>query len=254
MASEEELREVRERLVGQAPEARISRVRVERPGGDVVQGFLALTDLCSTVADALDELGVGGVAAGSAIAPVVTDGPLCGPAITVRYGGEGASVGAHRGRGARSGLADRDLYGIGEPGDVAVFECDTDAGAVVGSLSVRWARRLGIAGCVVDGAVRDLASLQEIGVPVWARATTPASGKHRMRALELNGSVVIGGVTVAPGDLVTADETGVCVIPAGAAAEVLDRCRAIEAAEHELERLMDTPGEAHQAAALMRGA
>ena len=178
VATEEELGAIRDRLVGQALEERIARVAVERPGRDLVAGFLALDDLCSTVADALDELGVGGVVSRSALSPVVADGPLCGPAITIRYAGEGASVGALRARGTRNGLADRDLYGIGEPGDVAVFECDTDAGAVIGSLSVQWARRMGIAGCVVDGAVRDVATLRDVGLPVWARSL--AMPAHRV--------------------------------------------------------------------------
>jgi len=252
VATEAELRAIRGRLVGQALEDRITRVAIERPGPELVAGFLALGDLCSTVADALDDLGVGGVVSRSALSPVVAAGRRCGAAVTIRYGGEGARVGAHRARGTRNGLADRDLYGIGEAGDVAVFESDTDAGALIGSLSVHWARRLGIAGCVVDGAVRDIATLRVVGLPVWARAATPASGRHRVRALELNGRVSIGGLTVDPGDLVAADETGVCVIPAEWAPAVLDRCRELEAAERELVRLMQSGSEPDEAAALLR--
>lgn len=64
MASEEELAEVRPRLLGMIDESRIVTTRITRPSSDVVEGFLGITDMCSTVSDALDELGVGG--AGSA--------------------------------------------------------------------------------------------------------------------------------------------------------------------------------------------
>jgi regulator of RNase E activity RraA len=110
---------------------------------------------------------------------------------------------------------------------------------VLGSLSARWARRLGIAGCVVDGAVRDVESVLAVGVPVWSRGVTPISGKHRLKALELNGSVAVAGIGVEPGDLVLADSTGVCVVPSGRAAEVLDRCTAIERDEQAVEQAID---------------
>jgi regulator of RNase E activity RraA len=60
-----------------------------------------------------------------------------------------------------------------------------------------------------------------------------------MQALELNGTVTMAGVTVEPGDLVAADATGVAVIPSRHAAEVLARCRAVDAAEREIEDAID---------------
>jgi 4-hydroxy-4-methyl-2-oxoglutarate aldolase len=122
----------------------------------------------------------------------------------------------------------------------------------MGSLSARWARRLGIAGCVVDGAVRDVESIRAVGVPVWSRGVTPVSGKHRLRALELNGTVTLAGLTVEPGDLVLADSTGVCVVPSGGAAETLARCRELEAAEREVERAIDSGAEPAEIARSLR--
>jgi 4-hydroxy-4-methyl-2-oxoglutarate aldolase len=68
---------------------------------------------------------------------------------------------------------------------------------------------------------------------------TPATGKWRLETLEINGPIEIGGVRVAPGDLVVADDTGVCFIPRDLVLEVLDaaeqkakaeaiRCKAID--------------------------
>jgi regulator of RNase E activity RraA len=109
----------------------------------------------------------------------------------------------------------------------------------MGSLSARWARRLGIAGCVVDGAIRDVDSVLDVGLAVWSRGVTPISGKHRLRAVELNGPVALAGLGVEPGDLVAADATGVCVVPRERAAEVLELARRAEAAEREIETAID---------------
>lgn len=235
MASEAELRSVRGRLLGLIDEARIVRVEIERPGPEVIDGFLALGDLCSTVSDALDELGVGGGIGASRLQPRVPGTRLVGPAITIRYAPEGANVGAIRSRGERARLADRDLYGVGRAGDVAVFDVQGFEGAsIMGGLSARWARRLGIAGCVVDGAVRDVEAIRRDGVPVWSRAVTPVSGKHRLAAVEINASVSLAGLPVSPGDLVVADETGVCVVPRDHIDATLAICRASEESERAL--------------------
>jgi 4-hydroxy-4-methyl-2-oxoglutarate aldolase len=240
MATEAELAPVRERLLGLIEEERIARVDIERPDQGVVAGLLALSDLCSTVSDALDALGVGGAVGASVLAPLRPAIRICGPAITIRYTAEGGSPAALLARGERARLAERDLYGIGRGGDVAVFDCHGFTGAsVMGSLSARWARRLGIAGCVVDGAIRDVDSVLEVGVPVWSRGITPVSGKHRLRAIELNGPVALAGLTVEPGDLVLADATGVCVVPRERASDVLEHARAAEAAEREVEAAID---------------
>lgn len=240
MADERELAAVRGRLLGLVDEDRIVRVEIPRPDASVVSGFLGLGDLCSTTSDALDQLGVGGGVGSSVLRPLDA-GRICGPAITIRYAAEGGSVGALAGRGERARLADRDLYGIGEPGDVAVFDCGgfTEA-SVMGSLSARWGRRLGIAGCVIDGAIRDVDSIRELGFPVWSRGVTPVSGKHRLQALELNGPVSLAGIAVMPGDLVVADATGACIVPQGFAGEVLARCRELELAERAVEDAIDS--------------
>jgi 4-hydroxy-4-methyl-2-oxoglutarate aldolase len=237
---EEQLAGVRPHLLGLADEEQIARIAIPRPDPRVVTGFLALTDLTSTAADALDELGIGGAIGASQLVPR-SPGRICGPAITIRYAGEGGSVGAIAGRGERARLAERDLYGIGEAGDIAVFDCGgrTDA-SVLGSLSARWARRLGIAGCVVDGSVRDLDSVREVGLPVWSRGVTPTSGKHRLQALKLNGAVSVAGLKVEPGDLVLGDDTGICIVPAARAAAVLERCRVLEEAERRIETAIES--------------
>jgi 4-hydroxy-4-methyl-2-oxoglutarate aldolase len=87
--------------------------------------------------------------------------------------------------------------------------------------------------------VRDIAHSRALGYPVWASDITPVTGKWRLETVEINGPIQIGEVRVAPGDLVVADDTGVCFIPRDIVLEVLEgaekkaqaeatRCKAID--------------------------
>jgi 4-hydroxy-4-methyl-2-oxoglutarate aldolase len=240
LAGEEELAAVRPNLLGLIDERLITVVDIPRPSADVVQAFLRIGDLTSTVSDALDDLGIGGRASACDLAPLQHGVRVCGPAITIRYVREGSNVGALKARGERPKLADRDLYGVGKPGDVAVFDCHGSPDAsVMGGLSARWARRTGMAACVIDGAVRDVGTIRELGQPVWARGRTPRSGKHRMEPVEINGTVEVAGVKVCPGDLIVADDTGVCIVPLASVDDVLRLCLEGEEAERELIEAID---------------
>ena len=239
MATEEELNEVRPRLLGLIDEERIRRVSIDRPAPETVARFLRITDLTSTISDALDELGIGAAIPAHILMPLTPEQRICGPAVTIRYVGRGGTPGAHYARASRPLLADRDLYGVGRPGDVAVFDCGGAAStSVMGNLSALWALRLGIAGCIVDGGVRDIASIRASGPYVWSRGRTPTTGRHRLEAVEINGTVAICGVQVRPGDLLAADATGVCVVPFESIDDVLAHCEAAEIAEDAVTTLI----------------
>lgn len=235
MATETELAGIRERLFGLIDEDDIRLVEHPRPEPAAIETLLGLTDLCSTVSDALDEIGVGGSISSSELAQRVPETRIVGPATTIRYGWEGGTAGGRRARGDAARLADRDVYAVGREGDVGVFDCGGVAEAsVMGGLSGRWARRLGMAGCVIDGAIRDLESIRADGVPVWSRGVTPRTGKHRMRAIEINAPVSVAGLIVNPGDLVVADASGVCVVPLEAVDRVVEICAEAEETERSV--------------------
>jgi 4-hydroxy-4-methyl-2-oxoglutarate aldolase len=239
MASRAELDSVRGRLLGLIDESRIRAVRISRPQPEVVARFLRITDLTSTVSDAMDRVGVGAAIPAHVLMPLAPGQRVCGPAVTIRYAGRGGSPGAHYARDSRPLLADRDLYGVGEAGDVAVFDCGGAAGtSVMGNLSALWAMRLGIAGCIVDGGVRDIASIRATGPHVWSRGRTPITGRHRLEAVEINGTVAICGAQVHPGDLIAADDTGVCVVPFESVDAVIAQCEAAERAEDAVTNLI----------------
>jgi regulator of RNase E activity RraA len=90
-----------------------------------------------------------------------------------------------------------------------------------GELLSTAARNAGCVGAIVDGAVRDIASMRAMGFAVFARGTSPYDSLHRHRVTEVDVSVEIGGVTFSPGDLVVADEDGVVVVPQAVEGEVI---------------------------------
>ncbi|MGA8417580.1 MAG: RraA family protein [Candidatus Dormiibacterota bacterium] len=239
MATPEELDAVRDRLLGLIDESRIRAVRIARPAPEVIARFSRITDLTSTVSDALDALGVGSAIPGHVLVPLAPGQRICGPAVTIRYAGRGGTPGAHYARDSRPLLADRDLYGVGQAGDVAVFDAGGAAGtSVMGNLSALWAVRLGIAGCIVDGGVRDIASIRTTGPHVWSRGRTPITGRHRVEAVEINGTVAICGAQVRPGDLIAADDSGVCIVPFESVDAVIAHCEAAEGAEEAVTNLI----------------
>ena len=84
--------------------------------------------------------------------------------------------------------------------------------AVWGAIMTHAAMKQGIAGVVIDGAVRDVAEIRELGFAVFARAHVP-SGPHKGFGGIIDGAISCAGCPVNPGDLVIGDDDGVCVVP-----------------------------------------
>src|SRR5687767_7225805 len=110
------------------------------------------------------------------------------------------------------------------PGDVLVIATNGGSRAVFGELFATEARRRGLAGIVADGLCRDLRGLRGIGLPAFARGTSPRSGTTASRAGS-GARVSCGGVDVSPGDIVFGDDDGLLI----AAAERIEA--ALETAE-----------------------
>jgi 4-hydroxy-4-methyl-2-oxoglutarate aldolase len=110
-------------------------------------------------------------------------------------------------------------------GSVIVCQAGDNDYAQAGGNVCAYAQQRGIAGFVVDGAVRDIAESRARGFTLFGRGVIPIPGTRTKRGV-LNGPVVCGGVRVAPGDIVIADEEGIVVVPGARADEIWDAAEA----------------------------
>jgi 4-hydroxy-4-methyl-2-oxoglutarate aldolase len=123
------------------------------------------------------------------------------------------------------------LVAHARPGDVLVLTTAEPAPvAFVGDLLATQAQAQGVAGILVDGAVRDLDELAELGLPIWTRFVR-AQGATKGDVGKLDVPVVVGGAEIRPGALVVMDCDGAVVVPADRVDEMLPAAR--ERAERE---------------------
>jgi len=232
------------RIWGGVPQENIRKIKYPRIDKTIIKGFLALDDLTGTISDVLDSLGLYGVVPGSYLSPIIPGTKIAGTAITLRSVPERktATQGLHDKDFIR--MATRDTHYLAEPGDIFVADFGGNIEVSnMGGQSVAVAMTRGVAGAVINGAVRDVSSFRSRNFPTWCRGTTPITGKCRMQAIEINGPVCIHDVLVEPGDLIVADDSGVCAVPAGKVGSVLEKCQGIIKEEAVMRGLIekDTP-------------
>lgn len=206
-------------LTGKVPRERIGTLELPRLPAELLAAFRTLEDLSGVVSDALDELGIAGAIPSSTLRPTDARARLCGPALTVLNRPLDIAV-AQAVRANVSRLGEIEAHNLARPGDVLVIQ-GVEGISSMGAISASIGRRQGEAGAVVDGAVRDIAHSRGIGYPVWSKGASPITGKWRIETVAINVPVSICGVAVKPGDLVLADEVGVCFVPHERSAEVL---------------------------------
>jgi regulator of RNase E activity RraA len=181
----------------------------------------------------------------AAVRAVVPDVRMAGPAFTVVAEEDHLPV--------MSALAEA------APGDVLVIATNGGSRAVFGELFATEARRRGLAGIVADGYCRDLQGLRQIGLPAFARGTTPRSGATGSRAAP-GGTVRCGGVEVSRGDVVFGDDDGLLIATEERIAAALETAeliarseRAILAAQARGQSLHELTNYGEHVAALDRG-
>jgi regulator of RNase E activity RraA len=224
---------VERELTGKVPRERIGTLELPRLPAELLAAFRTLEDLSGVVSDALDELGIAGAIPSSTLRPTDARARLCGPALTVLNRPLDIAV-AQAVRANASRLGEIEAHNLARPGDVLVIQ-GVEGISSMGAISASIGRRQGEAGAVVDGAVRDIAHSRGIGYPVWSKGASPITGKWRIETVAINVPVSICGVAVKPGDLVLADEVGVCFVPHERAGDVLAVVQRI--LKHEKERL-----------------
>jgi 3-hexulose-6-phosphate synthase/6-phospho-3-hexuloisomerase len=123
---------------------------------------------------------------------------------------------------------------LSPPGRVLVIDGQGELNtALWGSIITLGARRKGLAGVVIDGAIRDLAEIRRDPFPVFARAVVPNAGGAEYRG-EFGVPVQCGGMVVNPGDWVVGDLDGVVVIPARRVQEALEGAERLKKVEKRI--------------------
>jgi len=193
------------------------RRRFERAHADVVAAFAG-----AAVSQVVDAMGGRG-ALDHRIKPLLPSATaVAGVAVTCNCG-------------PADNLAVFGALDIARAGDVIVAATEAFTGtAVVGDLVLAMARNKGLVGVVTDGLVRDVVGIEAVGLPVYC-AGVIANSPARNGPGTVGFPAALGGVAIAPGDIVVGDREGIAVVPRLEAKAVLSRLESVRSAERALE-------------------
>jgi regulator of RNase E activity RraA len=198
-----------------------------QPSGDpVVEGFRAVE--VASVADAMEQLYGQRAYMSHDMRPLFKT-KFAGPAVTVLLKKEEHKDGA----AASQGMLD--AIDAAPPGSVYVMVVEDGLDyAGIGGLMTTAMKYRGLTAAVVDGSVRDTPQIGKLQFPVFSRGVVPSTTINHYRFAGANIPVTCAGVRVSAGDIVTADEDGVVVVPRGRAAEVLKKAQDLDNTEHTM--------------------
>lgn len=186
--------------------------RERRVGERYIKGFAGIP--VANISDCMSRL----TAAGPRLRRMHKSGAMAGVALTVKTR-PGDNLMIHK------------ALDLAQPGDVIVVDGGGDlTNALVGELMMTYAISRGIAGFVMNGAVRDMDVIGAGSFPVFAAGVTHR-GPYKDGPGEINVPIAIDGMVIHPGDLIVGDADGVLCIPYGSVEEVLAAAGSKSAAE-----------------------
>ena len=154
---------------------------------------------------------------------------FAGPAVTVQLKKEEHKEGSPASQGML------DAIDASPAGSVYVMVLEDGADyAGIGGLMATAMKYRGFAGAIVDASVRDTPQIRKLQFPVFSRGIAPSTTINHYRVTGVNVPVTCAGVRVNPGDIITADEDGVAVIPMAKAPEVLKKSQELDDTEHRM--------------------
>lgn len=178
------------------------------------------------VSDALDECGLRMQVLARLLPPVLAGSRAFGRATTARF------VPSEDDEPEDPYRAAIDFIGGLRRGELVVIATgESEVSAFWGELFSAAAIGAGVVGVVTDGPLRDTPKIGALNFAAFAPTRRPVDYRRRMAIAETGVPITIGGVTIANGDLVLADDDGVVIIPSGREAEVLATARRRSAAE-----------------------
>ena len=154
---------------------------------------------------------------------------FAGPAVTVLLKKEEHKEGA----AASQGMLD--AIDSSPAGSVYVMVLDDGADfAGIGGLMATAMKYRGFAGAIIDASIRDTPQIKKLQFPVFSIGVAPSTTINHYRVTGVNVPVTCAGARVNPGDIVTADEDGVAVVPRAEAADVLKKSQELDDIEHRM--------------------
>jgi regulator of RNase E activity RraA len=170
------------------------RKNTRKVAHDVIKKFRGIP--VANVSDSMWRM----AASGPRLRPMHRGGALAGPALTVRSR-PGDNLMLHK------------ALDMAEPGDVIVVDAGGDlTNSLFGELMLSYARKRGVAGLVINGAIRDAEALRNQDLPVFAAGVTHR-GPYKDGPGEIGFAISLDGMLIEPGDLVLGDWDGLVAVP-----------------------------------------
>jgi regulator of RNase E activity RraA len=154
---------------------------------------------------------------------------FAGPAVTVMLKKEEHKEGSAASQGMLDAIDDSPAGSV----YVMVVEGGGDFAGIGGLMATAMKYR-GFAGAVIDASIRDTPQIRKLQFPVFSRGVAPSTTINHYRVTGVNVPVTCAGARVNPGDIVTADEDGIAVVPQAKAAEVLKKSQELDDTEHRM--------------------
>jgi len=118
-------------------------------------------------------------------------------------------------------------------GEILFIDSEDENNAVWGELTSKYAQKKGLAGTVINGAVRDVGAIQELNYPVFSKSIVPNAGEPKAEG-QIKVCLIYGDLQIKPGDWVMGDDCGVVVVPSELFQEIMEQASNLKKEEAKI--------------------